>query len=257
MLFNFANDKFLDLLDVLSGDEIDQLTLKAKKELDSANIIVERRTSKRIDNNNKLQDNRYQNLIDNLSNKQKTYGTVEEAVAEGKTATDIQVALQKQQELVDKIAKAKVGTEEYNNAIQAAEENWKSVVAIIDTVEKKQKDLTKAVDSIEKKFYQLAEEASGSSNEKLKNSINGVITKAAALSAKNPNTYENYAVDYNELKRESYKANAQYTIGRAIIRNLSAKASKLPRALKLLDRCRPMEVFRMSNLIVSIIFSGS
>lgn len=225
--FNFANDKFLDLLDVLSGDEIDQLTLKAKKELDSANIIVERRTSKRIDNNNKLQDNRYQNLIDNLSNKQKTYGTVEEAVAEGKTATDIQVALQKQQELVDKIAKAKVGTEEYNNAIQAAEENWKSVVAIIDTVEKKQKDLTKAVDSIEKKFYQLAEEASGSSNEKLKNSINGVITKAAALSAKNPNTYENYAVDYNELKRESYKANAQYTIWKSNYKKLEREGIKI------------------------------
>lgn len=221
--FNSANDKFLDLLDVLSGDEIDQLTLKAKKELDSANIIVERRTSKRIDNNNKLQDNRYQNLIDNLSNKQKTYGTVEE----GKTATDIQVALQKQQELVSQIAKAKVGTEEYNNAIQAAEENWKSVVAIIDTVEKKQKDLAKAVDSIEKKFYQLAEEASGSSNEKLKNSINGVITKAATLSAQNPNTYENYAVDYNELKREFYKANAQYTIWKSNYKKLEREGVKI------------------------------
>ncbi len=225
--FDSANDKFLDLLDVLSGDEIDQLTLKAKKELDSANIIVERRASKRIDSNNKLQDNRYQNLIDNLSNKQKTYGTVEEAVAEGKTATDIQVALQKQQELVDKIAKAKVGTEEYNSAIQAAEENWKSVVAIIDTVEKKQKDLAKAVDSIEKKFYQLAEEASGSSNEKLKNSINGVITKAATLSAQNPNTYENYAVDYNELKRESYKANAQYTIWKSNYKKLEREGIKI------------------------------
>ena len=221
--FNSANDKFLDLLDVLSGDEIDQLTLKAKKELDSANKIVERRTSKRIDNNNKLQDNRYQNLIDNLSNKQKTYGTVEE----GKTATDIQVAHQKQQELVSQIAKAKVGTEEYNNAIQAAEENWKSVVAIIDTVEKKQKDLAKAVDSIEKKFYQLAEEASGSSNEKLKNSINGVITKAATLSAQNPNTYENYAVDYNELKRESYKANAQYTIWKSNYKKLEREGVKI------------------------------
>ena len=225
--FDSANDKFLDLLDVLSGDEIDQLTLKAKKELDAANIIVERRTSKRIDNNNKLQDNRYQNLIGNLSNKQKTYGTVEEAVAEGKTATDIQIALQKQQELVSHIAKAKVGTEEYNNAIQAAEENWKSVVAIIDTVEKKQKDLTKAVDSIEKKFYQLAEEVSGSSNEKLKNSINGVITKAATLSAQNPNTYENYAVDYNELKRESYKANAQYTIWKSNYKKLEREGIKI------------------------------
>lgn len=225
--FDSANDKFLDLLDVLSGDEIDQLTLKTKKELDSANIIVERRASKRIDNNNKLQDNRYQNLIDNLSNKQKTYGTVEEAAADGKAATDIQVALQKQQELVSQIAKAKVGTEEYNNAIQAAEENWKSVVAVIDTAEKKQKDLAKAVDSIEKKFYQLAEEVSGSSNEKLKNSINGVITKAAALSAQNPNTYENYAVDYNELKRESYKANAQYTIWKSNYKKLEREGIKI------------------------------
>lgn len=225
--FDSANDKFLNLLDVLSGDEIGQLTLKAKKELDTANIIVERRTSKRIDNNNKLQDNRYQNLIDNLSNKQKIYGTVEEAAADGKTATDIQVALQKQQELVSQIAKAKVGTEEYNNAIQAAEENWKSVVAIIDTAEKKQKDLTKAVDNIEKKFYQLAEEVSGSSNEKLKNSINGVITKAATLSAQNPNTYENYAVDYNELKRESYKANAQYTIWKSNYKKLEREGIKI------------------------------
>lgn len=225
--FDSANDKFLDLLDVLSGDEIDQLTLKTKKELDSANIIVERRASKRIDNNNKLQDNRYQNLIDNLSNKQKTYGTVEEAAADGKAATDIQVALQKQQELVSQIAKAKVGTEEYNNAIQAAEENWKFVVAVIDTAEKKQKDLAKAVDSIEKKFYQLAEEVSGSSNEKLKNSINGVITKAAALSTQNPNTYENYAVDYNELKRESYKANAQYTIWKSNYKKLEREGIKI------------------------------
>ena len=230
--FDSANNKFLDLLDVLSGDEIDQLTLKTKKELDTANIIVERRTSKRIDNNNKLQDNRYQNLIDNLSNKQKTYGTVEEAAAEGKAATDIQVALQKQQELVSQIAKAKVGTEEYSNAIQAAEENWKSVVAVIDIAEKKQKDLAKAVDSIEKKFYQLAEEASGSSNEKLKNSINGVITKAAALSAKNPNTYENYAVDYNELKRESYKANAQYAIWKSNYKKLEREGIEVARQMQ-------------------------
>ena len=219
--------KAFELLDVFSDDEIDQLTAGVQKKLDSANRIVERRIANRVDNNNKLQDNRYQNLIDNLSNKQKTYGTVEEAAADGKAATDIQVALQKQQELVSQIAKAKVGTEEYNNAIQAAEENWKSVVAVIDTAEKKQKDLAKAVDSIEKKFYQLAEEASGSSNEKLKNSINGVITKAAALSAKNPNTYENYAVDYNELKRESYKANAQYTIWKSNYKKLEREGIKI------------------------------
>ena len=51
--FDSANDKFLELLDVFSGDEIDQLTLKAKKELDSANRIVNRRIANLTDNNNK------------------------------------------------------------------------------------------------------------------------------------------------------------------------------------------------------------
>lgn len=179
-------------------------------------------------NKNKVaQTTRGKKITDQLSAAQKTYGTEEEANATGKVPTNIQKALSVQQQLVDKIAKAKVGTEEYNNAIQAAEENWKSVVAIIDTAEKKQKDLTKAVDSIEKKFYQLAEEVSGSSNEKLKNSINGVITKAATLSAQNPNTYENYAVDYNELKRESYKANAQYTIWKSNYKKLEREGIKI------------------------------
>lgn len=179
-------------------------------------------------NKNKVaQTNRGKKITDQLSAAQKTYGTEEEANATGKVPTSIQKALSVQQQLVDKIAKAKVGTEEYNNAIQAAEENWKSVAAIIDTAEKKQKDLAKAVDSIEKKFYQLAEEASGSSNEKLKNSINGVITKAATLSAQNPNTYENYAVDYNELKRESYKANAQYTIWKSNYKKLEREGIKI------------------------------
>lgn len=179
-------------------------------------------------NKNKVaQTTRGKKITDQLSAAQKTYGTEEEANATGKVPTSIQKALSVQQQLVDKIAKAKVGTEEYNNAIQAAEENWKSVVAIIDTAEKKQKDLTKAVDSIEKKFYQLAEEVSGSSNEKLKNSINEVITKAATLSAQNPNTYENYAVDYNELKRESYKANAQYTIWKSNYKKLEHEGIKI------------------------------
>ena len=213
LMFNFQDSTGVNPYQFADVRSIADL---AEKEYRSSNRIVE----------NKRND-QYQNLVNQLSGAQKTYGTVEEAAADDKAATDIQVALQKQQELVSQIAKAKVGTEEYNNAIQTAEENWKSVVAIIDTVEKKQKDLTKVVDSIEKKFYQLAEEVSGSSNEKLKNSINGVITKAATLSVQNPNTYENYAVDYNELKRESYKANAQYTIWKSNYKKLEREGIKI------------------------------
>ena len=219
LMFNFQDSTGVNPYQFTDVRNIADL---AEKEYRSSNRVVE----------NKRND-QYQNLVNQLSGVQKTYGTVEEAAAEGKAATDIQVALQKQQELVSQIAKAKVGTEEYSNAIQAAEENWKSVVAVIDIAEKKQKDLAKAVDSIEKKFYQLAEEASGSSNEKLKNSINGVITKAAALSAKNPNTYENYAVDYNELKRESYKANAQYAILKSNYKKLEREGIKIAEGVEI------------------------
>lgn len=208
-----------DLLDQM-GKEDNEVEEKVNRQI---SIIKGHESNK----NKVAQTTRGKKITDQLSAAQKTYGTEEEANATGKIPTSVQKALSVQQQLVDKIAKAKIGTEEYNNAIQAAEENWKSVVAIIDTAEKKQKDLTKAVDSIEKKFYQLAEEVSGSSNEKLKNSINGVITKAATLSAKNPNTYENYAVDYNELKRESYKANAQYTIWKSNYKKLEREGIKI------------------------------
>jgi TP901 family phage tail tape measure protein len=208
-----------DLLDQM-GKEDNEVEEKVNRQI---SIIKGHESNK----NKVAQTTRGKKITDQLSAAQKTYGTEEEANAIGKIPTSVQKALSVQQQLVDKIAKAKIGTEEYNNAIQAAEENWKSVVAIIDTAEKKQKDLTKAVDSIEKKFYQLAEEVSGSSNEKLKNSINGVITKAATLSAQNPNTYENYAVDYNELKRESYKANAQYTIWKSNYKKLEREGIKI------------------------------
>lgn len=208
-----------DLLDQI-GKEDNEVEEKVNRQI---SIIKGHESNK----NKVAQTTRGKKITDQLSAAQKTYGTEEEANATGKIPTSVQKALSVQQQLVDKIAKAKIGTEEYNNAIQAAEENWKSVVAIIDTAEKKQKDLTKAVDSIEKKFYQLAEEISGSSNEKIKNSINGVITKAATLSAQNPNTYENYAVDYNELKRESYKANAQYTIWKSNYKKLEREGIKI------------------------------
>lgn len=208
-----------DLLDQM-GKEDNEVEEKVNRQI---SIIKGHESNK----NKVAQTTRGKKITDQLSAAQKTYGTEEEANATGKIPTSVQKALSVQQQLVDKIAKAKIGTEEYNNAIHAAEENWKSVVAIIDTAEKKQKDLTKAVDSIEKKFYQLAEEVSGSSNEKLKNSINGVITKAATLSAQNPNTYENYAVDYNELKRESYKANAQYTIWKSNYKKLEREGIKI------------------------------
>lgn len=75
-----------------------------------------------------------------MTEAQKTYGTVEEANAANKTPTAIQEALHVQQRLVDEIAKATAGTEEYNNAVKAAEDNWKNVMIAINS-SKKQKTI--------------------------------------------------------------------------------------------------------------------
>lgn len=78
--FDSANDKFLELLDVLSGDEIDQLTLKAKKELDSANRIVDRRIANLTDNNNK------HNL--SVEDRQKALGQIRAAIEKNSNNMD-------------------------------------------------------------------------------------------------------------------------------------------------------------------------
>ena len=78
--FDSANDKFLELLDVLSGDEIDQLTLKAKKELDSANRIADRRIANLTDNNNK------HNL--SVEDRQKALGQIQAAIEKNSNNMD-------------------------------------------------------------------------------------------------------------------------------------------------------------------------
>lgn len=78
--FDSANDKFLELLDVFSGDEIDQLTLKAKKELDSANRIVDRRIANLTDNNNK------QNL--SIEDRQKALDQIRAAIKKNSNNMD-------------------------------------------------------------------------------------------------------------------------------------------------------------------------
>lgn len=230
--FDSANRKFLDLLDVLSGDEIDQLTLKAKKELDSANRIAARRISSRIDKNNETQDNRYQNLIDQLSAEQKKYGTVEEAETAGKVPTSIQLALQTQQKLIDAIGKTTIGTEEYNNAVKAAEANWKNVKIEIDASNKAQKKLSDQTTSILRKFETLKEEASQGSNEELKNGIEGILTRARNLNTQDPHTYENYANELIQLKQDSYAVQAKHTLWHKGYKGLEKKGTQIAQGVE-------------------------
>lgn len=230
--FDSANEKFLTLLDVLSGNEIDQLTVKAKKELDSANRIVDRRIASRKDKNKNAQNEQYEKLKTQLSDAQKTYGTAEEAEAADKIPTSIQEALRIQQQLIAAIANTTVGTKEYNNAIKAAEDNWKNVAAAIEASNKAQISLGNQTNTLLRKFELLKEEVSQSSNDELKNSIEGIITRARDLNAKDPRTYENYANDLLQLRQDSYAVQAKHALWRKGYKGLEKKGNQIAQGVE-------------------------
>ena len=230
--FDSANEKFLSLLDVLSGNEIDQLTVKARKELDSANRIVDRRIASRKDKNKNVQNEQYEKLKTQLSDAQKTYGTAEEAEAADKIPTSIQEALRIQQQLIAAIANTTVGTEEYNNTIKAAEDNWKNVEAAIDASNKAQRSLGNQTNTLLRKFELLKEEVSQSSNDELKNGVEGIIARARDLNAKDPRTYENYANDLLQLKQDSYAIQAKHTLWRKGYKGLEKKGNQIAQGVE-------------------------
>lgn len=230
--FDSANEKFLTLLDVLSGNEIDQLTVKARKELDSANRIVDRRIASRKDKNKNAQNEQYEKLKTQLSDAQKTYGTAEDAEAADKIPTSIQEALRTQQQLVTAIANTTVGTEEYNNSIKAAEDNWKNVAAAIEVSNKAQRSLGNQTSTLLRKFELLKEEASQSSNDELKNGIEGIIARARNLNTQDPHTYENYANELIQLKQDSYAVQAKHTLWRKGYKGLEKKGTQIAQGVE-------------------------
>lgn len=107
--------EYTDLMDQM-GKEDAEVEEKVNRQI---SIIKAHESNK----NKVAQTTRGKKITDQLTEAQKIYGTVEEANAANKTPTAIQEALHVQQQFVDEIAKVTAGTEEYNNAIKAAEDN--------------------------------------------------------------------------------------------------------------------------------------
>ena len=214
----------VDLMDLL-----DKENTEAQEKVDrQISVIKAQQESK----NKVAQTARGKKITDQLTEAQKTYGTVEEANAVGKTPTAIQEALHVQQQLVDEIAKATTGTEEYNNAVKAAEDHWKNVALAISSSKKAESALTSAVDAIRKRFALLKEEVSQSSNDELKGEIAKIEKQAAELASKNPAEYENYASDLLALKQKTYSVQAKHTMWRKGYKGLEKKGNKIAQGVE-------------------------
>lgn len=211
-------------------DLLDKENTEAQEKVDrQISVIKAQQESK----NKVAQTTRGKKITDQLTEAQKTYGTVEEANAANKTPTAIQEALHVQQQLVDEIAKATAGTEEYNNAVKAAEDNWKNVMIAINSSKKAENDLVSAVDVIRKRFALLKEEVSQSSNNELKDEIAKIEKQAAELAFKNPAEYDNYASDLLALKQNTYSVQAKHTLWRKGYKGLEKKGNKIAQGVEI------------------------
>ena len=83
-----------------------------------------------------------------------------------------------------------------------------------------------------RKFELLKEEVSQSSNDELKNSIEGIITRARDLNAKDPRTYENYANDLLQLRQDSYAVQAKHTLWRKGYKGLEKKGNQIAQGVE-------------------------
>ena len=211
-------------------DQMEKEDAEVEEKIDRQISIIKAHES----NKNKVaQTTRGKKITDQLTEAQKTYGTVEEANAANKTPTAIQEALHVQQRLVDEIAKATAGTEEYNNAVKAAEDNWKNVMIAINSSKKAENDLVSAVDVIRKRFALLKEEVSQSSNDELKDEITKIEKQAAELASKNPAEYDNYASDLLALKQNTYSVQAKHTMWRKGYKGLEKKGNKIAQGVEI------------------------
>lgn len=217
--------EYTDLMDQMGKEDAE-----VEEKIDRQISIIKAHES----NKNKVaQTTRGKKITDQLTEAQKTYGTVEEANAANKTPTAIQEALHVQQQLVDEIAKATAGTEEYNNAVKAAEDNWKNVMIAINSSKKAENDLVSAVDVIRKRFALLKEEVSQSSNDELKDEITKIEKQAAELASKNPAEYDNYASDLLALKQNTYSVQAKHTMWRKGYKGLEKKGNKIAQGVEI------------------------
>lgn len=218
LMFNFQDSTGVNPYQFTDVRNIANL---AEKEYQSLNRITENKRNRQ-----------YQNLVSQLSDSQKIYGTAEEAETADKIPTSIQEALRTQQQLIAAIANTTVGTEEYNNAIKAAEDNWKNVAAAIEVSNKAQRSLGNQTNTLLRKFELLKEEVSQSSNDELKNSIEGIIARARDLNAKDPRTYENYANDLLQLRQDSYAVQAKHTLWHKGYKGLEKKGNQIAQGVE-------------------------
>lgn len=225
-----SND-YEKLVEILSPEELDAFLEKLRGKVRSSEQKMEITEANLKAKNNNETSKQVSTLSKSINDAKSSYGLNKDDL-DADSLSDTQKAILAADEAISKIKTLTAGTDEYATAIENANQKWREAELLIEKDQKAQNALISSVKSIQKQFALLEQEVSPSLNNELKKDIEGIITRARDLNAKDPHTYENYANDLLQLRQDSYAVQAKHTLWRKGYKGLEKKGNQIAQGVE-------------------------
>ena len=225
------SDDYEKLVEILSPEELDAFLEKLRKKVQISEDKMEITKAGLESGKNDEASKQISKISKSIGDAKRSYNLNKENL-DIDSLSDTQKAILDADKAISKIQTLTAGTDEYAAAVENANQKWREAELLIERDQKAQKTLISSVETIQKRFALLQQEVSQSSNDSLKTALTEIQSRAADLSRKDPNSYENYAKDLFDIKQDQYKVQAQYSIWRKGYKNLEKKGTQIAQGVE-------------------------
>lgn len=225
------SDDYEELVEILSPEELDTFLEKLRKKVQISEDKIEIIKAGLESGKNDEASKQISKISKSIGDAKRSYNLNKENL-DIDSLSDTQKAILDADKAISKIQTLTAGTDEYAAAVENANQKWREAELLIERDQKAQKTLISSVETIQKRFALLQQEVSQSSNDSLKTALAEIQNRAADLSRKDPNSYENYAKDLFDIKQDQYKVQAQYSIWRKGYKNLEKKSTQIAQGVE-------------------------
>ncbi len=225
------SDDYEELVEILSPEELDAFLEKLRKKVQISEDKMEITKAGLESGKNDEASKQISKISKSIGDAKRSYNLNKENL-DIDSLSDTQKAILDADKAISKIQTLTAGTDEYAAAVENANQKWREAELLIERDQKAQKTLISSVETIQKRFALLQQEVSQSSNDSLKTALAEIQSRAADLSRKDPNSYENYAKDLFDVKQDQYKVQAQYSIWRKGYKNLEKKGNQIAQGVE-------------------------
>lgn len=225
------SDDYEELVEILSPEELDAFLEKLRKKVQISEDKMEITKAGLESGKNDEASKQISKISKSIGDAKRSYNLNKENL-DIDSLSDTQKAILDADKAISKIQTLTAGTDEYAAAVENANQKWREAELLIERDQKAQKTLISSVETIQKRFALLQQEVSQSSNDSLKTALAEIQSRAADLSRKDPNSYENYAKDLFDIKQDQYKVQAQYSIWRKGYKNLEKKGNQIAQGVE-------------------------